>query len=574
MSGLAGLTKAMLRERKDIAVAIAGGFIAGVAGVGLFSASGYMIAQTVFSPPLHTLIVLTSIVKILGLMRALSRYAERLYTHRATFSLLSRLRTSYFAKLAPLAPGLFNRSRSGDLLARFVGDVESLQHYFLRVAYPPVVLIAVFLATVIFTSLYSIWIAVLLVLGMLASAFAVPALVQLGQRKSRVRVNGLRASLSAEAAELLYGFLDLKVYGQLQKREQSLGQASAQLADGQEAASLQLVRGQALHSFVAYLVVWSVLVMGAYLIMQGSMAGVFLAMLILAAQTVFEEAGPMANLPAYKEDSRHAAQRLAETTQAAEARPREPEGVLSGANAVAIELRDVSFQYADEWWPALRNLQLTIPAGSKTAIVGPSGAGKSTIFELLLKLRKPTSGEIRLNDIPSKELHEESIWQAANVMMQRGHFFRGTVRDNLLKDEARHSDEKLTDMLQCVQLSQLSLDAVVLEQGENLSDGEKQRLALARAMLRRGRLWLLDEPTSSLDAVTEQIVFRNLFDRAAEDTLLLITHRLRGLENVDRIVVMDQGRIAESGTFKELIEQEGYFFHLLQIERQMIDDDD
>jgi ATP-binding cassette, subfamily C, bacterial CydC len=570
MNELAILTKAMIQERKDIAIAIIGGFVAGIAGVCLFAASGYLISQTVFAPPLYTLIVLTSLVKILGLLRAASRYAERLYSHRATFSLLSRLRTSFFAKLVPLTPGILGKKRSGELLARIVGDVESLQHYFLRVAYPPVIVVMVFLATVLFTSAFSFWIACLFVLGMLATAFVVPGLVLLGQRRIHGRVRQERAALSTEVTELLYGFRDLKVYGQMKKREQQLQHTSAALAAEQQAAARHLLRGQSLHVFVTYLISWGVLILGAYLIMDGSLAGVFLAMLIMASLTVFEEAAPMATLPAYKLDSEHAAKRLAETVLAADRQPPQPSGVLSDEKAVSIELSGVSFQYEDEWRPALKDISLSLPSGSKTAIVGPSGSGKTTLIELLLKLRTPTDGQIRLNDVSVKELDEASIWQASKVVLQHSHFFRGTIRDNLLLNEEHHSDKELSAMLDKVQLPNKSLDDMVYEKGENLSDGEKQRLALARAMLREGRLWLLDEPTSSLDYVTEQRVFRHLLTQAEDDTLLLICHRLTGLEEMDRILVMDQGRVIEAGTYSELMEQQGYFYEMKQIELQMI----
>ncbi|OME88762.1 MULTISPECIES: thiol reductant ABC exporter subunit CydC [Paenibacillus] len=573
MNELAILTKAMIQERKDIAIAIIGGFVAGIAGVCLFAASGYLISQTVFAPPLYTLIVLTSLVKILGLLRAASRYAERLYSHRATFSLLSRLRTSFFAKLVPLTPGILGKKRSGELLARIVGDVESLQHYFLRVAYPPVIVVMVFLATVLFTSAFSFWIACLFVLGMLATAFVVPALVLLGQRRIYGRVRQERAALSTEVTELLYGFRDLKVYGQMNKREQQLQRTSAALAAEQQAAARHLLRGQLLHVFVTYLISWGVLILGAYLIMDGSLAGVFLAMLVMASLTVFEEAAPMATLPAYKLDSEHAAKRLAETVLAADRQPPQPSGVLSVEKAVSIELSGVSFQYEDEWRPALKDISLYLPPGSKTAIVGPSGSGKTTLIELLLKLRTPTEGQIRLNDTSIKELDEASIWQASKVVLQHSHFFRGTVRDNLLLNEEHHSDQALLVMLDKVQLPNKSLDDMVYEKGENLSDGEKQRLALARAMLREGRLWLLDEPTSSLDYVTEQRVFRHLLAQAVNDTLLLICHRLNGLEEMDRILVMDQGRVIEAGTYLELMEQQGYFYEMKQIELQMIGED-
>lgn len=570
MSELTILMKAMLRERRDIALAIAGGFVAGIGGVSLFSASGYLISQTVFAPPLYTLIVLISIVKLLGLLRAASRYAERLYSHRATFSILSRLRTSFFAKLVPLAPSKLRTRRSGDLLARIVGDVESLQHYFLRVAYPPIVLVMVFLATVLFASAYSVWIAGLLVLGMLGAAFVVPAVILKGQRKLRGRVRLRRAALSTDSAELLYGFLELKVYGKLDEREQQLRQHSEVLADEQQAAGIHLLNGQSLHVGLTYLVTWGVLVLGGYLIVHDSLAGVFLAMLVLAAQTVFEEAAPMATLPSYKQDSEHAASRLAEIVQPGETLPPQPNGSLSDDAPPSIELSGVSFQYSDEWRPALQDVHIRIPAGSKTAIVGASGSGKTTILELLLKLYEPTQGLIRMNDRPLNELHESSIWQHAAVVLQQSQFFRGTIRDNLLLHGEGLSDEDLRVVLDQAELPNKKLDDEVYERGENLSDGEKQRLALARAMAKGGRLWLLDEPTSSLDAISEQCIYRRLFKQTAKDTLILVSHRLTGLESMDQIIVMDGGNVVEAGTYEELMARQGYFCEMKEIECQLI----
>ncbi|KHL97121.1 ABC transporter ATP-binding protein [Paenibacillus sp. IHB B 3415] len=571
MNELAILTKAMLQERKDIVMAIIGGFIAGIAGVCLFATSGYLISQTVFAPPLYTLIVLTSLVKILGLVRAAARYAERLYTHRATFSMLSRLRTAFFAKLVPLTPGVLNQKRSGDLLSRIVGDIESLQHYFLRVAYPPVIVVMVFLATVLFTSAFSVWIACLFVMGMLAAAFVVPAIVMLGQRKNQGRVREQRSALSTEVTELLYGFRDLKVYGQLEQRGKQLESASAALTAEQQAAARHLLRGQSLHVFVTFLISWSVLTLGALLIVEGSLAGVFLAMLVMISQTVFEEAAAMATLPAYKQDSEHAAKRLEETVRAADLLAEQPSGKVPADQAVSIELSGVSFQYEDEWRPALKDVSLHIPSGSKTAIVGPSGSGKTTILELLLKLRTPAEGQIRLNTTSIQDLDEAGLWQAANVVLQNSHFFRGTLRDNLLLKEEAHSDEALSAMLNKVQLPDKLLDDMVYEKGENLSEGEKQRLALARVMLRTGRLWLLDEPTSSLDYITEQQVLRHLLAQAADDTLILISHRLTGLEAMDQILVMDHGQVIEAGSYSDLMKQKGYFYEMKQIELQMIE---
>jgi ATP-binding cassette subfamily C protein CydC len=581
MKELAVLSKAMMQERKDILLSILCGFIAGTAGVALFSASGYLISQTVFAPPLYTLIVLTSMVKLLGFVRAASRYGERLASHRATFSILSRLRTSFFAKLIPVTPGILNKNRSGDLLARIVGDVESLQHYFLRVAYPPIMVVMVFLSTVLFTAVFSFWIACLLIVGMLITAFVVPNLVLIGQRKINEHVRQQRAKLSTEVTEVLYGFRDLKVYGQLAERERQLQQDSAELATQQQRAAKQLVLGQSMHVFVTYLVTWGVLVISAFLIADGVFAGVYLAMLILATQTMFEESAAMAVLPAYKLDSENAAKRLAETVPDQQNKGYDDQSHSSSkthlslevdaeGEAVTIELSHVSFQYEGEWRSALNDVSLYLAPGSKTAIVGPSGSGKSTILDLLLKLRTPAAGKIKFNAISVNEWNETNIWQNTRAVLQQSHFFRGTIRDNLLLSGESHSDEYVQDILHQVQLFNTSLDDSVYEKGENLSDGEKQRLALARAMLRKGRLWLLDEPTSSLDYVTEARVLQNLLTQAVEDTLLLVCHRLTGLERMDQIVVMDQGQIVETGSFEELMERKGYFYEMKKIELQMI----
>ncbi|TBL69911.1 thiol reductant ABC exporter subunit CydC [Paenibacillus thalictri] len=572
MKELSLLSYALIRERKDIAIAIVVGFVAGAGGVSLFAGSSYLIAQTVFVPPLYTLIVLISVVKLLGLLRAFGRYAERLYSHRATFSILSRLRSSFFAKLVPLVPGKLGAMRSGDLLARIVGDIETLQHFFLRVAYPPLVLSMVFLSTVLFASFFSLWVACVLVIGLLTSAFVIPALVLLGQRRLRSRVRMQRASLATEVTEALYGYRDLKVYGLMGKREQRLQQAAAELTDGQQAAARHLLRGQSLHGLVTMLAAWCVLATGAVLVTDGSLAAVFLAMLVMATLTLFEEAAALATLPLYKQDSEHAAGRLAETFGEAEAAPSPTFEALPVQHAVAVEFRGISFRYAEQWRPALRDITLRIAAGSKTAIVGPSGAGKTTLFELILKLHTPSEGEVRLNGIPTAQLDETSIWRSAHVMLQNSHFFRGTIRDNLLLDEERRNDEELLGILHDMQLPNRSLEDPVYERGENLSAGEKQRLALARMLAKNGRFWLLDEPTASLDAVTEQRIFRNLFSRAANDTLILICHRLSGLEAMDQIVVIDQGRVVESGSFPQLMENKGYFYEMKLIEQQVIGD--
>lgn len=575
MKDLAIIVKLMMIEKRDVLLSILFGFIAGVTGVGLFSASGYLISKAALLPPLHALIILTSTVKLLGFTRALSRYAERFFSHKATFTILSNLRVSFFEKLAPLAPTIFQKYRSGDLLARIVGDVESLQNFFLRVFYPPIVIVMVFLSTILFTTFFSIYIAMILLIGLLFTILIIPALFAHRQVKIDSQVREGRGILSTEVTELFHGFRDLKIYQRIKEKEEKLLDASEQYIEEQKNENVNLLYSESANSFVALFVTWLVLGVGSYLVVDHQLAGVFLAMLVMTSLTVFEDVGPMAAFPIYLQDNKYAANRLfsvvkKEDDYFVDDMKEQSMKQLSHTRAPAIQMKDVMFTFPNEWRETLNRVSLHIPAGTKTAIVGPSGSGKSTLLQLILKFISASHGTIHLNDRAIQEIQQESIWQVANVVLQENHFFHGTIRDNLLMEDHDITDKEIASILEKVQLENFSLADPVFERGENLSGGEKQRLAIARAMLKGGPLWILDEPTSSVDALTEQFIYDNLFEQAEDDTLILVSHRLTGLEKMDQIIVMEQGTVIEVGTFFELMQQQGYLYEMKKLESSLI----
>src|SRR5699024_94877 len=195
MKDLLLIIKVMFVEKKDIVISILCGFLAGITAVGLFALSGYLISKSALAPPIYTLIILTSSVKILGIISALSRYGERYFSHRGTFTMLSNLRVSFYEKLEPLAPAIFQEYKSGDLLSRIVGDVESLQHFFLRVFYPPIVSLLVFLCTLFLTIFYSLELTLTLLIGFFLTTVSVPAIFALRQRKVERKVRESRGEL-------------------------------------------------------------------------------------------------------------------------------------------------------------------------------------------------------------------------------------------------------------------------------------------------------------------------------------------------------------------------------------------
>ncbi len=558
-------------EKRDGLISLLFGFLAAITVVGLFAVNGYLIAIAALQPPMYVLIIMVAIVKAGSVLRAVSRYAERYYSHRATFTMLSHIRLYFYDRLDPIATRLSQKYRSGDLLARIVGDIESLQHFYLRVIYPPIIMLFVFLATLLFVSMFSIPIMMVLIIGLFITGFVLPAWFVLRQRKQHSSIRAKRAALSTDVTEWMYGYKELKLYQKLNTKEQQLVGYAADYVEEQQNSGLESVRNQSIQMSVSLGLAWVVLVVGAYIVASGEMEGIFLAMLVMIAFTVFENAAPMAILPIHYDESQQAASRLSDVVRV-DLAENDTWPLQSFEQAPAIELKDVQYSYPGEQRVVLQDVSLHLPAGSKTAIVGPSGSGKSTLLQLLLKINPINEGLILMGGIPISELMPEQVWQGTNVILQRNHFFFGSIRDNLLLTNAAWSDEQLSQLLIDVQLPHFTLTDLVLEKGQNLSGGEQQRLAMARAIVKGGVLWLLDEPVSALDGFTARILMNVLYQHASKDTLVMISHQLEGLESMDQIIVMDEGRIIEYGSYTSLMKQQGYFYKLKQIEQSIVND--
>jgi len=572
VSALQKIIKLMLMEKKDINIAVICGFIAGISSVGLFAASGYLISKSALIPPFYTLIILTSTVKLLGLIKAGAKYGERLYSHRATFTILSNLRIAFYEKLTPLVPQIFHKYRSGDLLARVVGDVESLQNFFLRVFYPPLVLLLVFVSTIFFVSFYSIAIALILLLGFFLTTIIIPALFSLKQVKIKGKVREERGDLSTHITEVMYGFRELKLFHQLPSKQQQLLSHSESYINQQKVENLNKVSSQSFNGFMTFVTSWLVIGVGAYFVANGMLEGIFLAMLVMISLTVFESAAPMAVFPIYMQESRDASTRLYEVVEDSSFVKDSREIPINKLPSLApsLQFTDVQFTYMGDWRKTIPKLSFVIPAGSKTAIVGASGSGKSTLLQLILKLQYVDAGKIYWGDFDTSTVSSEAIWEQTRVVLQENYYFYGTIRENLQLAESQLSDTQMEAALAKVKLEHFSLDHRVLEKGENLSGGEKQRLAIARALLKKGHLWLLDEPTSSLDAQTEQSVYQEIFKYAEQDTFILVSHRLNGLEHMDQIIVMDHGEIVECGSYNDLMNKQEYFYKMKVLEESLL----
>lgn len=244
------------------------------------------------------------------------------------------------------------------------------------------------------------------------------------------------------------------------------------------------------------------------------------------------------------------------------------EGEASKPAQVALAFRQVTFRYPQQSSPALENISLQIAAGEHIAILGRTGCGKSTLLQLLTRAWDPAQGEILLNDQPLSGLSEATLRQSMSVVPQRVHLFSATLRDNLLLAAPEADDTLLCATLEKVGLEKLledgGLNGWLGEGGRQLSGGELRRLAIARALLHDAPLMLLDEPTEGLDAATESQILHLLAEVLREKTVLMVTHRLRGLARFNQIIVMDNGQIIEQGSHAELLAKQGRYFQFKQ----------
>ncbi|MCW3466693.1 peptidase domain-containing ABC transporter [Chitinophaga nivalis] len=272
------------------------------------------------------------------------------------------------------------------------------------------------------------------------------------------------------------------------------------------------------------------------------------------------------------QNARFSLQRLAEVHQEPdEDAPNAPPAVLSAITGKDIRLENVSFQYGHAHSPmVLNNIHLTLPAGKITAIVGMSGGGKTTLIKLLLKFYQPVAGNIYLGNTPFSELSAKSWRSHCGVVMQDGYVFMDTIANNIFAGAAERDYERLYEAgkMACIHDFFLSMpfgyDTMVGKDGYGLSEGQTQRLLIARLIYRNPAFIFLDEATNSLDAHNERAIIENLDRFFPGKTVLVVAHRLSTVKHADQIIVMHQGSIVESGTHQELIRQESTYYHLIK----------
>ena len=237
-----------------------------------------------------------------------------------------------------------------------------------------------------------------------------------------------------------------------------------------------------------------------------------------------------------------------------------------------IQLKNITFRYGNRK-PVLNNISFSIPKGKKVALVGASGSGKSTIAKLLLKYYEPETGEITIDGVDINEYTNDSLRRSVSYVPQNIELFSKSIYDNIrvsrmnaTLDEVKEA-AKAADAHDFIKKLPMQYYTFLEEAGNGLSGGEKQRIALARAFLKKNEFYILDESTSNLDFATENIIFDIIYNKFRKKSMLIIAHRLATVKNCDEIIVMNQGEIVEQGNHEELLARKGEYYKLWEMQQ-------
>ena len=339
----------------------------------------------------------------------------------------------------------------------------------------------------------------------------------------------LRGQYRQQLTAWLQGQAELTIFGASDRYRTQLENTEIQWLEAQRRQSELTALSQAIMLLIGALAVILMLWMASGGVGGNAQPGALIALFVFCALAAFEALAPVTGA------FQHLGQVIASAVRITDLTDQKPEVTFPDtqtrvADRVSLTLRDVQFTYPEQSQQALKGISLQVNAGEHIAILGRTGCGKSTLLQLLTRAWDPQQGEILLNDSPIASLNEAALRQTISVVPQRVHLFSATLRDNLLL----------------------------------ASGGELRRLAIARALLHDAPLVLLDEPTEGLDATTESQILELLAEMMREKTVLMVTHRLRGLSRFQQIIVMDNGQIIEQGTHAELLARQGRYYQFKQ----------
>jgi ATP-binding cassette, subfamily B, bacterial len=542
-----------------LAVGIARFAFLGVFIAGVFRGAGW----DVLLPPLGATAAAI-------LLRAWLDHRRTVIAHQTAGLMQERLRLALFDKIVALGPAWFGAERTGGVMLSMVDGVEQLQAFFGQ--YLPQVAIALCAPLAIFA--FIAWWDVPVALVMLAAALftlVLPATVhRKTSRASRDRQGAFKA-FGEEFLDAVQGLPTLKAFGQSSAYGKLLAEKAHALSDSTFWVLALNVATRGFTDLGTAFGSAAALALGTWRVTQGEMSLQALLIVLMAGTEIFR---PLRDLRAVLHQGLNGQAAAMGIRALLDAEVIGPAAVPGGASptrdsAPSIDFEAVSFAYPGGRRPAHTGLSFAIAPGERVGIVGPSGAGKSTIVRLLLRLHDPSAGVVRIGGHDLRALDPDTVRGMIAVVAQDTYLFHGTVEENLRLGRPDATQEELTaaaiaaNAFGFISALPQGYQTVIGERGTQLSGGQRQRIAIARALLRDAPILVLDEALSSVDAENEAIIQQALDRLMAGRTTLILAHRLSSVIGADRILVLEDGAVAQSGTHRAMIAVPGPYRDLM-----------
>lgn len=513
---------------------------------GLAAATVVAVARDGASPwPLFGWLALVAIVK------ATAYYLEQLSGHYVAFKALELLRTAVFASLWPKAPGIVTKSRSGDLLASLTRDVDRIEVVYAHTFAPVVSAAVVPAGVIIVTGAVVGWPVVLVpAIAMAVALLIVPFVGVRWSARQTSNTLKLRRDLSHHLTDSVFGVEEVVGYGRQAERLAQTDALGYQIARSARGPKFWAGFRRSANLFLMLVSMIGVTAAG----LNQGLSMVVVVALAAGSLRLFEGPRGVEDAAGYLDHSFAAARRLWDISHA-------PEPVVGGTVDASptgqITLNGLGYAYEGGGF-ALSDVTLEVPAGSRTVFVGPSGSGKSTLVHMLQRYDDPQAGSVTMDGVDIRDFTLESLRSAVVSVSQRNQLLNSSVRENLLVGAPDATEEQMWKALRAVHIDEEieqtpdGLDTQVGPGGKALSGGQAQRLCLARALLMRPTVLVLDEFTANLNLELEEEIRADIAHALPDATVVEVTHRLESAMDADQVVLMDRGRVAAVGAPQDL----------------------
>ena len=564
--------------RGPLALALLLGLATAVFSCALMFASGYLISGTAEARGSILLLYVPIIyVRVFGGGKPILAYLERLVSHDWVLRMTSRLRLRLYEALERRGHAGAGRRRSlqtGEVLGVLAEDIGHLQNLYLRSAFPTAIAWALYLVTLCAAGLFDPMLALAFGLGCAISIIVAPLVSLLINGMREEQRKAAKGELYARLTDGVLGIADWVCSGRREDYLRRGGTARRRACEAARAGRRfdrrrDLIVRLSLGLTAVAILAWAG---GRFGGTSGATAGttIWIAAFVLGLFPLAEQFAPLSAAASEGRGHMGAIDRMRELEDGDEDRGAESSPAAPPCHDLC--LRNLHFTYPSSAREALSGISLDIPAGQHVAILGRSSAGKSTLGALLHGDLEPNSGTIELGGIPCSEL-ETHMPSLMSVIQQKTYLFNTTLFDNLCVARADATRSEAKSALERVGLGAFleqlphGLDTIVDEGGMRFSGGERHRIALARALLNDAPIVLLDEPFAALDPETEQTLLDTLLNVFADRTLILITHHLQGIEAMDRVLFIEDGRVELDGSPDELARTSERYRHLLAFDR-------